>query len=245
MIPTDTAPDSLFMYRRMQEATFAALHLSSGARVLDLAGGTGADAATLAALGFRVIASEPSAQMIGLGQLAAAQDSVRAQVDTLTWVRSFGEKLPFADDSFDATYCKGSLDHFEDPRAAMRELARVTRKDGRVVLAVANMSGLGRRLAARQDTRDRLLHGGRRASDIPADHLTRYDSRLLCSHFAQFVDFEGAQGVSLLWSCRTWRALLRKLPDRLCNALLLGGDWVARRAPKLADVTILAGRPRP
>lgn len=247
MIPTDVAPDSEFMYRRMWEATESALRvdpLGPDARVLDLASGTGADAARLAEHGIQVFAAEPSSQMIALGALASAQAGCSAPAATLHWVRSFGETLPFADASFDAAYCKGSLDHFEDPRAAIRELARVTRPQGRVVLAVANMSGWGRSVAARADTRDRRERPGRRASDIPGDHLTRYEPRLLRKHFAEFVEIEEIRGVSLLWSTRLWRRTLQALPVRLSGALLAGSDRIARVFPRLADVTILAGRPR-
>lgn len=247
MIPTDVSPDSEFMYRRMWEATEEALALTpvgAKARILDLAGGTGADAARLAERGFEVFAAEPSSQMIALGALASTQAGHSAPAATLHWVRSFGETLPFADSSFDAAYCKGSLDHFEDPRAAIRELARVTRPAGRVVLAVANMRGWGRRVAARADTRDRRDRPGRRASDIPGDHLTRYDPRLLCAHFCSYVELESTQGVSLLWSTRLWRRMLQALPNRAGDALLAASDRIARALPSLADVTILAGRPR-
>lgn len=247
MIPTDVAPDSEFMYRRMWEATETALRvdaLGPDARVLDLAGGTGADAARLAEHGLKVFAAEPSGQMIALGALASAQAGRSAPAVTLRWVRSFAETLPFADRSFDAAYCKGSLDHFEDPRAAIRELARVTRPRGRVVLAVANMHGWGRSVAARADTRDRRDRPGRRASDIPGDHLTRYEPGLLREHFSEFVELETLQGVSLLWSTRLWRRTLQALPVPVSDGLLATSDRIARVFPSLADVTILAGRPR-
>lgn len=248
MIPTDRAPDSEFMYRRMWEATEQALALeSSTARVLDLAGGTGADAARLSRCGCRVFAAEPSGQMIALGALAESQEAgVEALHSERTplWVRSFGEALPFADASFDATYCKGSLDHFEDPCAAIGELARVTRRSGRVVLAVANMQGWGHSIAARADTRDRRERPGRRASDIPGDHLTRYDPALLQAHFREHVQLELVQGVSLFWSTRLWRRALQATPAAVNQRMLALADAVARRVPRLSDVTILAGRPR-
>lgn len=44
--------------------------------------------------------------------------------------------LPFADASFDAVLCSEVLEHIEDDRAALRELARVTQPGGTVVITV-------------------------------------------------------------------------------------------------------------
>jgi SAM-dependent methyltransferase len=46
-----------------------------------------------------------------------------------------GERLPFADRSFDAVLCVGGFNYFSDPLGALREMARVARPGGRVVVA--------------------------------------------------------------------------------------------------------------
>jgi SAM-dependent methyltransferase len=46
-----------------------------------------------------------------------------------------GERIPFADRSFDAVLCVGGFNFFSDPEGALREMARVTRPGGRVVVA--------------------------------------------------------------------------------------------------------------
>jgi SAM-dependent methyltransferase len=46
--------------------------------------------------------------------------------------------LPFADDSFDAIYSMGTIEHFDESEAAVREMARVLKPDGRLVLGVPN-----------------------------------------------------------------------------------------------------------
>lgn len=46
-----------------------------------------------------------------------------------------GEHLPFADDAFDAVLCVGGFNFFSDPSGALKEMARVTRTDGRIVVA--------------------------------------------------------------------------------------------------------------
>ncbi len=62
--------------------------------------------------------------LIGLGRGAFYGDFPRVQAD--------GEHLPFADGAFDLTYCVATLHHALDLHAMVRELARVTRRGGRV-----------------------------------------------------------------------------------------------------------------
>jgi len=47
-------------------------------------------------------------------------------------------RLPYADDSFDAIYSMGTVEHFDGTEAAVGELARVLRPGGRLVLGVPN-----------------------------------------------------------------------------------------------------------
>jgi ubiquinone/menaquinone biosynthesis C-methylase UbiE len=42
--------------------------------------------------------------------------------------------MPFVDGSFDLVVCRASLHHFDDPTRQMREIARVCREGGRVVI---------------------------------------------------------------------------------------------------------------
>jgi SAM-dependent methyltransferase/uncharacterized protein YbaR (Trm112 family) len=61
-------------------------------------------------------------EKIGLGRGAFFGAFGRVQAD--------GEHLPFADASFDLTYCVATLHHALDLRAMVREMARVTRTGG-------------------------------------------------------------------------------------------------------------------
>ena len=55
--------------------------------------------------------------------------------------------LPFAHDSFDVTYSVRVLQYLPDPAAGIRELARVTRPGGKVVVVQPNAANPWRRLA--------------------------------------------------------------------------------------------------
>jgi SAM-dependent methyltransferase len=46
-----------------------------------------------------------------------------------------GERIPFADHSFDAVLSVGGFNFYSDPERALNEMARVTRPGGRVVVA--------------------------------------------------------------------------------------------------------------
>jgi demethylmenaquinone methyltransferase / 2-methoxy-6-polyprenyl-1,4-benzoquinol methylase len=99
-------------------------------RVLDVATGTGMVAAELLARGgCAVVGIDQSAEM-----LAAARARFRVHPDggRVELIEGQAEELPFAEESFDALTFTYLLRYVEDPRATMRELARVVRPGGRV-----------------------------------------------------------------------------------------------------------------
>jgi SAM-dependent methyltransferase len=242
VIPTGSSRDSSFLFARMAQATLAATRARVGSRVLDSAGGLGQDSRELVARGALAVCAEPSHRMQALGRLLDARAG-RAPL----WVRAWSESLPFADASFDAAFCKGALDHFDDPGRCIAELARVVRPGGRVVLAVANFASLGCRAQRRIDA---LAHAlgrgpeGRRTHHVPSDHFTRYDPELLREHVAAHLVVEEWLGISLLWGVRGWVGLLARLGEAAAARLLAAADALARLLPDLADVLVVAGKPR-
>jgi SAM-dependent methyltransferase len=73
---------------------------------------------------------------IGLGRGAFYGDFGRVQAD--------GENLPFADGTFDVTYCVATLHHALDLSKMVREMARVTRSGGVVAGLNEGIRGVGR-----------------------------------------------------------------------------------------------------
>jgi demethylmenaquinone methyltransferase/2-methoxy-6-polyprenyl-1,4-benzoquinol methylase len=118
---------------RWRAALVRSIPVARGARVLDVATGTGMVAAALVRRsGCRVTALDQSPQMLGGLQARLAADPLLA--GSIEPLLGEAESLPFADASFDALTFTYLLRYVEDPAAALRELARVVRPGGRVAM---------------------------------------------------------------------------------------------------------------
>jgi demethylmenaquinone methyltransferase/2-methoxy-6-polyprenyl-1,4-benzoquinol methylase len=99
-----------------------------GERILDVATGTGMVAAELRARAdCSLVGLDQSAEMLAAARTRFAEDGARVSL-----VEGQAEELPFADESFDALTFTYLLRYVDDPRATVRELARVVRPGGRV-----------------------------------------------------------------------------------------------------------------
>jgi SAM-dependent methyltransferase len=112
------------------EALLDAAEVGPGDAVLDLACGMGFTARAAAA---RV---GPTGRVVGAdidpGMLRVAAARSAAEGRTIGWHQASADDLPFREAEFDAVVCQQGLQFFPDPRAAVTEAARVTRKGGRV-----------------------------------------------------------------------------------------------------------------
>ena len=117
---------SLGQDRRWRRAVVRAVDARPGERVLDLAAGTGTSTEPFADAGVHAVPCDFSLGMLRVGK--------RRRPD-LPFVAGDGTRLPFADATFDAVTISFGLRNVADPDAALRELARVTRPGGRLVVA--------------------------------------------------------------------------------------------------------------
>jgi ubiquinone/menaquinone biosynthesis C-methylase UbiE len=139
--PDDSAPspdaESASSYAQHFDAAFGrrfaakaldALVVVRGARVLDVACGTGIFArlaAHVAGAGGRVVGVDPSAAAID----TARRIDITSNVE---WVRDDMTSLPFEDGYFDVVACQHALHRFEDPVHMIEEMARVLGPGGRL-----------------------------------------------------------------------------------------------------------------
>jgi ubiquinone/menaquinone biosynthesis C-methylase UbiE len=110
-------------------------YVPSGGVLADLGGGTGQLGAGLAGeLDARAVIIDPTAQML-------------QRVDAHPWVSvrlAAAESLPFPDAYFDALVCSDAFHHFRDQEAAVREIARVVRPGGGVLILDFDPHGFDR-----------------------------------------------------------------------------------------------------
>ncbi len=109
--------------KRWREITRQALNPEPGERVLDLAAGSGVSTVEFARSGAWAVAADFS-----LGMLSVGRDR------GVPMVAADALHLPFADESFDAVTILFGLRNLADTRAGLREMARVVRPGGRLVV---------------------------------------------------------------------------------------------------------------
>lgn len=120
-----------FAKQRFQEgveltAAFDQKYGGRALRILDLGAGTGGVSAALAAGGkHRVVAID-----------IVANDDLRALRNDVDVAQVIGtaDRLPFADASFDVVLCLETVEHLPDARASAREMMRVLRSGGQVMI---------------------------------------------------------------------------------------------------------------
>jgi demethylmenaquinone methyltransferase/2-methoxy-6-polyprenyl-1,4-benzoquinol methylase len=116
---------SLGQDRRWRHDVISAVDPRPGELVLDLAAGTGTSSQPFADRGATVVPCDFSLGMLTVGKQARP---------ALPFTAGDGTQLPFADETFDAVTISFGLRNIVDPVAGLREMRRVTRPGGRLVV---------------------------------------------------------------------------------------------------------------
>lgn len=116
---------SLGQDRRWRKYVVRAVAPMPGERILDLAAGTGTSSQPFYEAGADVVPCDFSIGMLKVGKEAKPY---------LPFVAGDGTRLPFGDATFDAVTISFGLRNIVDHRAGLRELRRVTKPGGRLVV---------------------------------------------------------------------------------------------------------------
>ncbi|MDQ5974680.1 MAG: demethylmenaquinone methyltransferase / 2-methoxy-6-polyprenyl,4-benzoquinol methylase [Actinomycetota bacterium] len=111
--------------RRWRRLVVEAVDPQPGERILDLAAGTGTSSVPFEEAGAMVVPTDFSLGMLRVGKV---------RQPGLPFVAGDGMALPFADAAFDAATISFGLRNIHDRMAGLRELARVVRPGGRLVV---------------------------------------------------------------------------------------------------------------
>jgi demethylmenaquinone methyltransferase / 2-methoxy-6-polyprenyl-1,4-benzoquinol methylase len=111
--------------RRWRRRVVEAVDARPGERVLDLAAGTGTSSQPFRDRGALVVPCDFSVGMLQVGKSAKPH---------LPFVAGDATRLPFADGVFDAVTISFGLRNIVDPDTGLRELLRVTRPGGRLLV---------------------------------------------------------------------------------------------------------------
>jgi SAM-dependent methyltransferase len=236
-----TRRDSHILYRAIEDTMLDLVTPKPGARVLDVACGTGKQPMRIAQRNCYAVGAEASMEMIGLGRWV--QPESRARI-----VRSIAEALPFRDGAFDRVMCQGSLDHFADPAAFMREAARVTAPDGRVVIALANFESIACRVGRGVDRFNRKLRRPRppwrQYWQIPEDHNVKGDLPYVRQLGGDALELERCFGMSMLWNVAPYGWTLDHLPEGVAGRVWHALDRIGRNRPQHSDMIFSIWRKR-
>ncbi|HXW43617.1 MAG TPA: demethylmenaquinone methyltransferase [Streptosporangiaceae bacterium] len=187
---------SLGMDRRWRKVVARAVGATAGDVVLDLAAGTGTSSRAFTAAGARCVACDFSLGMLQVG--------ARRPAPLLRFVAGDALDLPFADGSFRGVTISFGLRNVADTGQALRELLRVTRPGGRLVvcefshLPVRPLNGLYEQYLTRVLPQvARRLSGNAEAYDYLAESIRDWPGQRELA----------ARIVAAGWSAVTWQNL--------------------------------------
>ena len=238
VLPDKMRPDIEFLFKRMNEATFAMVDARRSERILDVGCGRATDIVSLSKSGAIMIGLEPSFKM-----LSHCRESLKLDGQTTSVLQAIGESIPVVPGSIDKVICKGALDHFADPGLALQQMADAIKPGGSVIIAIANFESLGfkigkfifwlRKMLGIRNPYKRLPW------ELPPDHTVKFDYRLTLDMLHRYLKVDKVTGISMLCSTPGWGDMLGRLPRKMSDAVLKLLDDVSGALPCLSDVLII------
>ena len=124
--------DSVPQFRAIKERSFEAMALKEGSSVLDAGCGIGLDTCRMGAR------TGKSGKVIGLdsneSMVSFAEKNRPPNLENVSFIRGDLLTLNFPDNFFDAIHIERTLEHLEDPKPALKNLFRVLKQGGTIVI---------------------------------------------------------------------------------------------------------------
>jgi ubiquinone/menaquinone biosynthesis C-methylase UbiE len=239
-------PDLRFAFERFAERTVEATAAAASGAVLEVAAAEGVHACSLRERGLSTYILEPSQTMLRVARARQRRSGL-----TIPLVRGVAETAPFRDGAFDRVLCDSALDHIADPERGIREMARITAPEGRLVLTFVNYGGvtvrvsrllyrIGRGLGLLSSARERQQFWD---TPVPYEHNFECTLENVSAMCRAYLDLEDTWGVSLGCRLPGWSRLLERLPALRGTLSLL--DRLAATRPGAADYVVSVWRPKP
>lgn len=241
-----TGADTLYVLQRLADAPVEATAAGSPKLVLEVAAAEAAHSTRLNLRGMQNVVVEPSWLM-----LQGARARMTAHGARLDLIRGVAETLPFGDAVFDRVLLDAAIDHLSAPEVSLREMTRVLKPDGRLVLTVVNYGSVSVRLSRmvyRLVRRAGLVDRNANLfwdTPVPGEHTFECSDPLLRRLCDPYLELDQRFGISMGWGMPGWSRLLARLPRGAASQVLRGLDHVARVLPRYADVLVTVWRPRP
>lgn len=124
-------------FAQRRERVLAALGNPEGKRILDLGCASGDLSFALAALGSTVSGADLTRMMVHRSEARrrAAPEHLKPAAERTSFLVADAERIPFKAGAFDALTCIGVLEYVPDDVSALREMRRVLKPGGRLVIS--------------------------------------------------------------------------------------------------------------
>ena len=118
--------------------------------ILEVAAGTCLCGRSLAPYIKTIVCLDATPAMLEKGKAEAEKHNL----DNMVFIKGLAEDLPFLDNSFDIVISRLAFHHFPDPETAFREMARVLKPSGKLVLI--DMEATGEELRTERDSLEKM-----------------------------------------------------------------------------------------
>jgi SAM-dependent methyltransferase len=231
-----------------------------GGRILELGGGTGEDAAFLAALGFKVLLTDASPSMVALARAKLAPLGARARVGAAEEMEDFAARhLSSGKETFDGAFSNfAPLNCVPDLRPVARGLARLLKPGAAAMLVLFGTCCPGEMVTETLRGRPKFAFRRFRRGNIPArlakrDFQVVYHRRAALERaFAPWFVLERRLGIGVTvppsaaepWITQHLRLLaaMETLDRLLSRPLAALGDHVLYQFRRTADPVALSTR---